>query len=56
MDDHPVTVMISTTQSGPDGGLEPITGWAGMMKPAGRRVIFADREGCLDMPAVSVAR
>jgi hypothetical protein len=54
MDDHPTVMLDFVDQSGPDGGLEAITGWAGMLKLAGRRVIFTDREGCLDMSAVSV--
>ena len=41
---HPRGAAFEINAQWPDGGLELITGWAGMMKPAGRRVIFADRE------------
>jgi len=32
--------LISWTQSAPEGGLEAITGWAGMTNPAGKRLIL----------------
>jgi hypothetical protein len=40
-DDQPVAVMLDLMNPiGPDGGVQAMTGWAGMMNPAGKRLLL----------------